>query len=123
VISAQRVHTLDARTETEMSMTTQPKTGTVAFTITWEAHPGQAEAAVDLMRRMAQAVRSEPGLLLFQIHRSPANDHQFMIYELFTDDAAFAAHQETPHFKDLIVNQALPKLAKRERVAFTPIAA
>jgi quinol monooxygenase YgiN len=120
VISDLRVLSFDVLTATEMTMTT--KTGTVAFTINWEAHPGQADAAVDLMRRMAEAVKSEPGLLLFQIHRSPANDHQFMIYELFTDDAAFAAHQETPHFKDLIVKQALPKLAKRERVPFTPIA-
>jgi quinol monooxygenase YgiN len=45
-----------------------------------------------------------------------------VIYELFADGAAFAAHQETPHFKDLIVRQALPKLSKRERLRFTPIA-
>lgn len=98
-------------------------TGTVAFTITWEAQPGQAEAAADLLRRMAQAVRSEPGLLTFQAHRSPSNDHLFFIYEMFADEAAFAVHQETAHFKDLIVAQAVPKLAKRERVAFTPLAA
>jgi hypothetical protein len=37
-------------------MSAQTANGTVAFTITRRAHPGEAEAAVDLMRRMAQAV-------------------------------------------------------------------
>ena len=35
--------------------------------------------------------------------------------EVFRDEAGFASHQETPHFKALILGQALPKLAKRER--------
>jgi hypothetical protein len=31
------------------------------------------------------------------------------------DEAGFASHQQTDHFKSLIVGQALPKLARRER--------
>ena len=102
-------------------MPAQPK-GNVAFTITWEAKPGEAEAAAEILRRMtAEVERSEPGALIFRAHRSPSNDHQFVLYELFTDEAAFAAHQQTPHFKQLIIEQALPKLAKRERVPLTPM--
>jgi hypothetical protein len=33
-------------------------------------------------------------------------------------EAAFAEHQQTRHFKDIILGQALPKLAKRERAQF-----
>lgn len=44
----------------------------------------------------------------------------FFLYELFADDAAFAAHQQTEHFKKLVVEQALPKLARRERVQLKP---
>jgi quinol monooxygenase YgiN len=47
----------------------------------------------------------------------------FFLYELFADDAAFAAHQQTEHFKTLVLGQALPKLARRERVQFLPLAA
>ena len=39
-----------------------------------------------------------------------------MFYELFEDEAAFAAHQQTDHFKSLVIEQGLPKLTKRERV-------
>ena len=92
----------------------------LALAVSWEAKPGEADAVADVLRRMAVAVRSEPGTLMFRPHRSAANDHLFFLYELFADEAGFAAHQETPHFKSLILGEALPKLARRERVPFTP---
>ena len=39
-------------------------------------------------------------------------------YEVFADEAAFAEHQQTDHFKTIIQGQALAKLAKRERSQF-----
>ena len=35
--------------------------------------------------------------------------------------AAFEAHQETPHFRSMILEEALPKLAKRERLQYVPL--
>jgi quinol monooxygenase YgiN len=70
---------------------------------------------------MASAVKSEPGTLLFWPHRSTSSGNVFFLYELFTDQAAFDAHQQTQHFKTLVVGQALPKLARRERVQFMPL--
>jgi quinol monooxygenase YgiN len=52
------------------------------------------------------------------IHRSRTEPSKFFFYEVFEDEAAFAAHQQTPHFKTLIAGEALPKLAKRERVQY-----
>jgi quinol monooxygenase YgiN len=63
---------------------------------------------------------SEPGTLLFWPHRSSSDGRVFFLYELFVDDAAFAAHQQTDHFKKLVVGEALPKLARRERVQIKP---
>jgi len=107
-----------------MPTTTSPAaSGTLALAVTWEARPGEADAIADILRRMASTVRSkEPGVLRFEPHRSPSNDHVFFLYELFADQAAFEAHQQTDHFKSLIVEQGLPKLARRERVPFTPFA-
>ena len=107
----------------ELSKASAPAAGRLALAATWEAKDGEAEAVADLLRRMAIAVRSEPGTLLFWPHRSSANDRVFFLYELFADDAAFAAHQQTEHFKSLVVEQALPRLARRERVQFTPLQA
>jgi hypothetical protein len=41
-----------------------------------------------------------------------------MFYEIFSDEAAFAAHQETAYFKQIILEEALPRLSHRERVAY-----
>jgi quinol monooxygenase YgiN len=97
-----------------------PAAGHLALAVTWEAKEGEGDAVADLLRRMSSSVKSEPGTLLFWAHRSASNDRLFFLYELFADDAAFAAHQETPYFKDLVLAQALPKLARRERTPFVP---
>ena len=51
----------------------------------------------------------------FQIHQSLTEPEKFFFYEVFRDEAAFADHQQTEHFKTLIAGQALPRLARRER--------
>ena len=55
------------------------------------------------------------------IHQSKSEPSEFFFYEAFDDEAAFAAYQQTPHFKALIAGEALPKLLKRERVQYTPV--
>lgn len=94
----------------------------IALAVTWEAKPGKADAVAEILGRMTVATAGEPGTLMFRPHRSPENDHVFFLYELFADQAAFAAHQATPHFKELILGQGVPKLARRERLPFTPLA-
>jgi len=98
------------------------ETKPVALAVTWEAKPGEADAVADILTRMTAAVAGEPGTLMFRPHRSSENDHLFFLYELFADQTAFAAHQATPHFKDLILGQGVPRLARRERLPFTPLA-
>ena len=114
---------MEINTMPELIKNSAPASGRLALAATWEAKEGEAEAVADILRSMARAVKSEPGTLLFWPHRSSANDHIFFLYELFADKAAFAAHQQTDHFKNLVLGQALPKLARRERVQFTPFQA
>jgi len=101
---------------------TPPAEGRYTLAVTWEAKPGEADAVADILRRMAAAVaNNEPGTLIFWPHRSPTDDRLFFLYELYVDEAAFKAHQETEHFKRLILGEALPRLARRERVPFGPL--
>jgi quinol monooxygenase YgiN len=105
----------------ELTKSSVPAGGRLALAVTWEAKEGEADAVADILRRMAIAVKSEPGTLLFWPHRSSSNDRLFFLYELYADDDAFAAHQQTEHFKTLILGQAVAKLARRERVQFKPM--
>jgi quinol monooxygenase YgiN len=84
----------------------------------WEAREGQADKVAEILRDFLPEAQSEPGVKLFLISRATENPAQFLFYELFRDEAAFKAHQNSAHFKTHIAGQALPLLARRERTQY-----
>lgn len=87
----------------------------LVVTAFWEAKEGEADAVAAIAREFLPQAQKEPGVHAFQIHQSLTEPAKFFFYEVFKDEAAFAAHQQTDHFKALIVGQAVPKLANRVR--------
>ncbi|WP_316188895.1 MULTISPECIES: putative quinol monooxygenase [unclassified Bradyrhizobium] len=84
----------------------------------WEARDGEADCVAEILSRFLPEAQKEPGAQLFLISRAKDNPAQFLFYELFRDEAAFQAHQESAHFKTYIAGQALPLLARRERMQY-----
>jgi quinol monooxygenase YgiN len=84
----------------------------------WVAREGQADRVADILDRFLPEAQREPGAKLFLISRATENPAQFLFYELFADEAAFKAHQESAHFKTLIAGEALSLLARRERAQY-----
>jgi len=84
----------------------------------WKAREGQADRVAGILERFLPEAQREPGAKLFLIGRGRENRSQFLFYELFADEAAFKAHQESAHFKSFIADQALPLLARRERAQY-----
>jgi quinol monooxygenase YgiN len=84
----------------------------------WEARDGEADKVAGILRDFLPQAQGEPGVKLFLISRAKDNPAQFLFYELFRDEAAFKAHQDSAHFKRHIAGQALPLLAKRERTQY-----
>jgi autoinducer 2-degrading protein len=76
-------------------------------------------AGVEANGRAAR--ESEPGCLGFDILADPNDRTNVMLYETYDDEAAFEAHQQTPHFKKYL-ETAVPCLASRERQFFRRIA-
>jgi quinol monooxygenase YgiN len=87
----------------------------LVVTAFWEARPAEVESVREILREFLPQAQREPGVLAFQIHQSLTEPVKFSFYEVFRDEAAFAEHQQSPHFKTLIAGRALPKLDKRER--------
>ena len=87
----------------------------LVVTAFWEAKPAEVEKVAGILRAFLPQARREPGVTAFQIHQSLTEPQKFFFYEVFRDEAAFADHQQTDHFKTLVAGQALPRLAKRER--------
>ena len=93
----------------------------LVVTAFWKAKPDETEAVVGILRRFVPQAQKEPGVRAFMIQQSKSEPSEFFFYEVFENEDAFAAHQQTPHFKALIAGEALPKLVKRERAQYTPI--
>jgi quinol monooxygenase YgiN len=87
----------------------------------WEANPGEEEAVAAILARFAPQATQEPGVETFVIHRSRSEPSKFFFYEVFKNEDAFTAHQQTAHFKKLIAGEALAKLAKRERTQYSTL--
>jgi quinol monooxygenase YgiN len=84
----------------------------------WEAKEGLADKVAAILDGFLPEAQNDPGTKLFLIGRGKENPAQFLFYELFRDEAALKAHQESAYFKTYIAEQALPLLAKRERAQY-----
>lgn len=62
----------------------------------------------------AREARKEPGCRHFDVLVDPNDNTRVMLYEIYDDDKAFGAHQQTPHFKKYLA-EAVPLVASRER--------
>jgi quinol monooxygenase YgiN len=92
--------------------------GGVLVVAQWEARDGEADRVAAILRDFLPEAQGEPGVKLFLISRGRDNPAQFLFYELFRDEAAIKAHQDSAHFKSYIAGQALALLAKRERAQY-----
>lgn len=84
-----------------------------------EANDGDVDKVVDIQRWLTPPSMAEPGVKLFLPYQSPTNPALFFVFELYVDEAGWAAHQETEHFKKAIP-ELLPLLKRRERLPFVP---
>jgi quinol monooxygenase YgiN len=103
---------------TQKSLSDAVDGGGLLVVAQWEAKPGEADKVAAILERFLPEAQREDGVNLFLISRARENPAQFLFYELFRDEAAFKAHQESAHFKTYIAGEALPLLAKRERAQY-----
>ena len=85
------------------------------------AKPGEEDTVADALEALIKPTMAEPGVKLFLPYRSPTDRAAFFIFELYRNEAGWAEHQRTTHFKSFVDNM-LPRLAKRERVPYVPFA-
>ena len=76
--------------------------------------PENVDAFMRKLAENATAARKEPGCRQFDVVVDPDDRTHMMLYEVYADDRAFEAHQQTPHFKKYVA-EAVPLLASRVR--------
>ena len=83
--------------------------------------PGSVESFIGKALENAAHSRKEPGCRQFDVLVDPKDRTVAMLYEVYADEKAFDAHQQTTHFKKYVA-EAVPLLASRERRVWKQVA-
>ena len=79
--------------------------------------PGQGARFLELTEANHRGTRAEVGNLRFDVLRDAADPERCYLYEVYHDEAAFKAHQQTPHYlawKESVASlMAEPRQAER----------
>ncbi len=75
----------------------------MAFTVIAKikSKPGSEKQVEQACIEMAAKVRQEAGTLTYIMHRSTNDPTTLMVYEVYTDKAAFEHHRGTPYMAEL----------------------
>jgi quinol monooxygenase YgiN len=84
---------------------------------------GEEDKVALALREMVTPTRAEPGNLDYQVFRDPQQPSLFVLFEKYTDEAAFDAHRATSHFGTWLAGQVLPALENRIRLDLVPFGA
>ncbi|MCZ7563251.1 MAG: antibiotic biosynthesis monooxygenase [Burkholderiales bacterium] len=96
--------------------------GAFVLVVNVKIKAGEVEPFMQKLFANATAAReTEPGCRQFDVSVDASDPTKVMFYEVYDDEAAFKAHQETPHFKRYI-ETALAHLESRERAFFKRVA-
>ncbi len=86
--------------------------------VNWTAKAGNESEIEDILRKLGELSRAEPGVVTYTTHVDPNNPREFFIYEKYHDESGLEAHQETGHFKEYVLERAIPLLEARVRRSF-----
>ena len=87
----------------------------ISFTVRLQFSVEDRDEINEILCRLAEASRKEPGCLNYIPHRIDGDPEQVMIYEQYKDEAALTAHQESAHFKKYAVGGLYQKMRDRAR--------
>ena len=86
--------------------------------VTWTVKQGNEAEVREILRILGEASRQEPGVITYTTHVDPDNPREFFIYEKYHDVGGLEAHQATAHFKEYVLEKAIPLLEARVRRTF-----
>jgi quinol monooxygenase YgiN len=87
----------------------------ISFTVRMKFAPEDREEVEEILRKLAEASRQEPGCKSFVPHRVEGDPDTVVIYEQYADKAAEEAHRKTAHFKKYAVGGLYQKMLERSR--------
>jgi quinol monooxygenase YgiN len=84
--------------------------------------PGMQDQVLPLLPQLVEAARQEPGNLAFAVYRQLDDELNYVLLERYASREAFEEHRQTQHFKDIILDQIVPRLESRTIECFDVVA-
>ncbi|MFI9811834.1 putative quinol monooxygenase [Saccharothrix variisporea] len=76
--------------------------------------PEDAEEFGRVLQEFARACRTEPGCLSYEVFRSLDAPERCVSLERYADEAAFAAHRASDHFREIGLGKVMPLVVARD---------
>ncbi len=93
----------------------------IALIVTFTVPAGNEERIKDLIRKMQEHTRREPGCRRYVGHQAVDNPRRFCFYEVYEDQAALEAHRAAPYFAEYVRNGLNQLMETSTRELFTPV--
>lgn len=91
-----------------------------AVAINIVAKAGKGDAVAEILQGLIAPTMAEQGVKHFVPYRSPTDPLSFFIYELYVDECGWEAHNNAPHFLN-VVDQLVSLAAHRQRLPYVPL--
>ncbi len=82
---------------------------------------GAEKQTLDIMRKMEEHTRREPGNRMYVGQQSTEDPRRFCFYEQYVDRAALDAHRAAPYFKQYVTDLLGPLIENITREFFRPV--
>ena len=74
---------------------------------------GNELEVASLLTQLADATRTEPGNVSFEAYRGLSDEREIVLLERYESLSALTSHRASSYYKDLVVEQIVPRLDKR----------
>lgn len=82
----------------------------------WQVKEGKLDAVLRLMKEASEKSSQEEGNLFYTLHQAQEDHYTIILYEGYTNAEAVEIHRNSEHFKNIVLEQVVPLLEKREVV-------
>lgn len=86
----------------------------ISFTVRMRFDPVDHDEIAEILRRLTEASRKEPGCVSYVPHFVEGDLATVVIYEQYADEAALDHHRASPHFQQYAIGGLYQKMRERQ---------
>ncbi|TDO19521.1 putative quinol monooxygenase [Pedobacter duraquae] len=82
--------------------------------VKWKIKETETAGILALLDELVTKTRNEAGNIFYHIYQSADNANELILHERYVDSDAVAAHKNSEHYQQTVVEKIIPQLEIRE---------